>query len=100
MRFGKKLGQGTCSKTRIHCYCIQCTAMLDKHWTPNMPPQQKPHCQPVTECTYWPVIGDLQHFYIFHESSSIDNFENIYQNFLDGIIGNMIALIELVNVAQ
>ena len=39
MQFEPKLGHGTCAMRQIHCACIQYTAMLDKYWTPNMPPE-------------------------------------------------------------
>ena len=57
MRFDPKLVHSTCALRWIPCDFIQCTEMLDKNWTPNIPPQQQPRYQHVTQCTYWHVVG-------------------------------------------
>ena len=41
MRFDIKLGHVTCAIRRIICVCTELTSMLDKPWTPGLPPQQQ-----------------------------------------------------------
>ena len=53
--------------------------------------------QPVTYCTYWPVIGSFNNWNNIHMSPKLilfEAFEEIHQVVLDGISDNMASLFQ------
>ena len=51
--------------------------------------------QPVTDCTYWPVLGSYNNWNIIHlpqKSTSFETFDDINQVVLDRISDNMASL--------
>ena len=90
--FVKKLGHGICATFRIPCDCVTCTSMLDKPWISGITSKKEARYQPVTSCTYWPVLGSFKNWNIIHMSSKSTpskDFEEIHQVVLDGISDNM-----------
>ena len=95
--FDPKLGHGICAIFRIPCACVACTSMLDKPCTSGIPSNKQARYQPVTDCTYWPVLGSYNNFNIIHltlKSTSFEEFEKIHQVILDGISDNMASLVQ------
>ena len=56
-RLDQKLGHGICTIFRIPCACFVCTSMIDQPWIIGISSEKQAHYQPVTHCTYWPVLG-------------------------------------------
>ena len=54
--FDTKLGHGICPIFHIPCTCVGFTLILDKPWISGIPSKKQARHQPVTNCTYWPVI--------------------------------------------
>ena len=54
--FDPKLGNGICEIFRIPCACVGCTSMLEKPWIYGILSKKQARYQPVTNCTYWPVL--------------------------------------------
>ena len=53
--------------------------------------------QPVTDCTYWPVLGSYKNCNIIHlsqKSTPFEEFEEIHKVFIDGISYNMDSLVQ------
>ena len=95
--FDPKLGNGICSIHHIPYSCAECTSILDKPWIRGLTPQQQPRCQPVTDCTYWPVIGSFNNWNIItfsHKATIIEAFGEIYKFILDGISYHMASLVQ------
>ena len=95
--FDTKLGMGICEICLIPCACVACTSMLDKPWISDITPNEQEHYKPVTECTYWPVLGYFNNWNIIHlsqKSNPSDTFDEIHQGVLDGISNNMASLVE------
>ena len=57
LRFDPKLGHGISTICRIPCDCVGCTTMLDKPLIYGIPSTEQIRYQPVTNCTYWQVLG-------------------------------------------
>ena len=71
--------------------------MLDKPWIYGIPSEKKESYKPVTNCTYWLVLGSLNNWNIIQlsqKSTSSDTFDEIHQFVLDGISDNMASLVE------
>ena len=51
MNFYPNLGHVTCEIRRIPCACPPCTYMINQTWVPGIPSNQKPHYQPIKDCT-------------------------------------------------
>ena len=64
LRLDPILGNGKFEIRRIPCTCISCTNMLDKPWVIGSGPKRQPRYQPVEYCTYWPVLGSVNNWYI------------------------------------
>ena len=97
LSFDPKLGMGKCEICRIPCACVACTPMLDKAWISGIPSDKQEQYQPVTKCTYWPVLGAFNNWNIIElssESTSSETFDEIHQVVLDGISDNMESLVE------
>ena len=87
LRFDPKLGMGVYAIICIPCACVSCTSMLYKPWISDIQPEQ-----PVTKCTYWPVLGSFNNWNIIklsQKSTSYDTFDEIHQVALDGISDNI-----------
>ena len=73
--------------------------MLDKPWIYGIPLDEQDRYKPVTNCTYWPVLGYFNNWNIIllsHKSTPYDSFDEIHQVFLGGISENMASLVESV----
>ena len=93
--FGPKLGNGICAICRIPCACVACTSMLYKPWIYGAP--LKKCYQPVTKCTYCPVLGSFKNCNIIQlsqESTPFDAFYEIHQVVLDKISDTMASLVQ------
>ena len=91
MRFDPKLGHGICAICRIPCACVVFTPMRDKPWI-SVIPLKKSHYQPVTNFTYWPVLGSYNNWNIIELSpklTTFKDFDEIHQVVLDRISDNM-----------
>ena len=64
LRFDPKLGHGICAIRRLPCACVGCTSMMDKPWVSGVLSKQQACYQPVTNCTYWPVMGSYNYWNI------------------------------------
>ena len=97
LRFDPKLGMGKCAILRIPCAYVACTSMMDKAWISRIPSEKQERYQPVTKCTYWPVLGEFNNWNIIElssKSNSSETFDEIHQVVLDGISDNMASLVE------
>ena len=92
MLFDPKLGLGTCSIRKMHCACVECMPIIDKKWVHGFPPSQQTGYQPLTECTYWPVLGSFNNWNsttLSHKTTTSEDFEKMNQFLLDLIIDDM-----------
>ena len=92
LRFNPKLGHGICTIRRIPCACVACTSILEKPWIYGILSNKQARYQPVTNCTYWPVLGSYKNFNIIHltpKSITFEAFDEIHQVVIDGISDNM-----------
>ena len=83
---------GKCEIRRIPCACVACTSMLDKPWIYSIPSEKQERYKPVTECTYWLVLGAFNNWNIIElssKSTSSETFDEIHQVVLDGISDSM-----------
>ena len=80
-RFDPKLGMGKCVIRCIPCACVACTSMLDKAWISGIPSDKQDSYKPVTNCTYWPLLGAFNNWNIIQLSSKStfsDTFDEIH----------------------
>ena len=71
--------------------------MLDKHWISGIPSDEPGRYKPVTNCTYWPVLGSFNNCNIVllsQKSTPSDLFDEIHQVVLDGISDNISLLVD------
>ena len=71
--------------------------MLDKSWISGIPPNKQDCYKPVTNCTYWPLLGKSNNWNIIQlsqKSTPSDEFDEIQRVVLDGISENMASLVE------
>ena len=71
--------------------------MIYKHWIYGIPSKKQAHYQPITDCTYWPVMGSYNNWNIIEltpKSTYFEAFDEIYQVVLDGISENMASLVQ------
>ena len=97
LRFDPKLGHGICEIIRITCDCVACTSMLDKPWIYGIPSTKQARYQPVTNCSYWPVMSSYNNWNIIEltpKSIPLEEFYEIHKFFLDGISENMASLVQ------
>ena len=64
LRFDPKLGRVIFAICRIPCACVGCTSMLDKPCISSIPSTNQARYQPVTNCTYWKVMGSYKNWNI------------------------------------
>ena len=92
-----KLGHEICAILRIPCACVACTSMIDQLCMYGTPLEKQARYQPVTYCTYWPVLGSYNNWNIIHltpKSTHFEAFDEINQVGLDGISDNMESLVQ------
>ena len=97
LSFDTKLGDGIYVIRRIPCAWVACTSMLDTFFS-GIPSKKQSHYQPVTNCTYWPVLGSYNNWNITHitpKSKPFEAFDEIHKFVLDGISRNTAALVQL-----
>ena len=66
--------------------------MLEKPWISGVPSNKEASYQPVTNCTYWPLLGSYKNCSIIHlsqKSTPFEAFEEIHQIVIGGISDNM-----------
>ena len=71
--------------------------MLEKPWISGIPSEKKAYYQPVTNYTYFPVLGSDNNFNIIEltpKSTHFEAFDDIHQVVLDGIIDHMALLVQ------
>ena len=96
-RFDTKLGNAVCAIRRMPCAYIACTSMLDKPWISGLSSDEQEPYKPVTNITYWPVLGSFNNWNIIkilQKSTLSDEFDEIHQVVLDGISDNTASLFE------
>ena len=94
-----KIGNGVCEICRIPCACVACTSMLDKPWISGIPSDKKERYQPVTKCTFWPVLESFNNWNIIllsQKSTPFEEFDEIHKVVLDGISNDMASLVQSV----
>ena len=97
LQFDTKLGHGICEIRRIPCDCVGCTSILDKPWIYGITSTKQAHYKPVTNCTYWPVLGSYNNWNIINltpKSIPFEAFDEIHQVVIDGISENMASLVQ------
>ena len=94
--FYPKLGNGICEILCIPCACVACTSMMDEPWISGILLKKKARYLPVTNCTYWPVLGSYKNWNTIEltpKSTPSDAFDDIHKVVLDGISENMSTLV-------
>ena len=97
LRFDIKISHGICEILPIPCACVSCTSMIDQPWISGIPFKKQARYQPVTDCTYWPVLGSYNNYNIIHltpKSTPFEVFDEIHQFFLDVISDNMASSVQ------
>ena len=95
--FYPKLGHGICAIRRITCACVRCTSTLDKHLISVILSNKHARYQPVTNCTYSPVLGSYNNWNIIHitpKSTPFEAFYEIHKVVIDRISENMASLFQ------
>ena len=64
--FDPNIGHVICEIIRIPCACVSSTSMLDQPWISGLQQKKQAHYQPVTNCTYWPVLSPYKNCNIIH----------------------------------
>ena len=72
--FDTKLVHGICSIRHMPCACVECTSMQDKPWISGIPSKTQARYQPVTNCTYWPVLGLYNNWNIIELTPKLTHF--------------------------
>ena len=75
LHFFPKIGHGMCAIIRIPCACVLCTSMLERPWIYGIPSNKQSRYQPVTSCTYWPVLGSYKNWNIIELTQKSTPFE-------------------------
>ena len=99
LRFDPKLDNGVYEILHIPCACVACISMLGKPWISGIPSDKKDCYKPVSNWTYWPVLGPLKNWNIIQLSQKSDPYyalDEIHQVVLDGISDNSASLVESV----
>ena len=97
LRIDPNLGHGICAMFRIPCACVVCTSMLDKPWISGIQSTKQARYQPVTNCTYWLVLGPYKNWNIIEltpKSTPFEAFDDIHKVVLDEITDNMDSLVQ------
>ena len=62
--------------------CIEYTSIMDKPWIYGITSNKQARYQPVTNCTYWPVLGSYNNWNIIEltpKSKPFEVFDEIHQ---------------------
>ena len=97
LRFGPKLVHGICTIRHIPYACVAFTKILYKHCISGKPSKKQSYYQPVTDCTYWPVLGSFNNWNSIHmspKSTHSESFEEIHKVVIDRISDNMASLVQ------
>ena len=97
LNFDTKLGHGICAICRISCACVSCTSILDQLWISGIPSKKEARYQPITDCTYWLVLGSYNNWNIIHitpKSKLFEAFDEIHQVVIDRISDNTSSLVQ------
>ena len=97
LRFDPELGHGICKIRRIPCACFVCPSMLDQQWIYGIPSNKQARYQPITDFTYWPVLGSYNNCNIIHltpKSTPFEEFDEIHQVVPDVISDHMASLVQ------
>ena len=97
LRFDPKLGRGICVIRCIPCAYAGCTSMLDKPCIYGIQSTKQARYQPVTNCTYWPVLGSYKNWNtieITPKSIPFKAFDDIHKVVLDRMSKNMASLVQ------
>ena len=97
LRFDPKLGHLIYAICHIPCACVGCTSIMEKPWISGIPLKKQACYQPVTNCTYWPVLGPYNNWTIIEltpKSIPFEAFDEIHQVVLDRISENMASLFQ------
>ena len=81
---------------RIPFACVGCTSMLDKPCISVILSKKQARYQPVTNCTYFSVLGSYNNcnsIELKPKSTPFEDFDEIHKVFLDGISENMASLV-------
>ena len=73
--------------------------MLEKPWISGIPSTKQARYQPVSNCTYWPVLGSYNNWSIIDltpKSIPFEAFDEIHRVVLDRISENMASLFQSV----
>ena len=95
--FYPKIGHGICEIRRILCTCVGFTSMLEKPFISGILSKKQAHCQPVTNCTYFPVLVSYSNWNIIEltpKSTPFGGFDDMHQVVLDVISENMDFLVQ------
>ena len=97
LSFDPKTGHGICDICCIPCDRAAFTSMIDQPWISGIPLKKQTRYQPVTDCTYWLVMGSYNNLNIIHltpKSPPFEAFDDIKQVVLDCISDNMASLVK------
>ena len=78
LSFDPNLGNCVCAISRIPCACVACISMLYKPEISGIPSDKQYLYKPVTNCTYWPVLGPFNNWNIIplsQKSTTYDVFD-------------------------
>ena len=73
---------------------------MDKPWISGISSDEQERYKPVTNCTYWPLLGSFNNWNIiqlFQKSTPSEAFDEIHQVVLDIISDNTALLVESEN---
>ena len=84
LRCDPKLVHGICAIHRIPYAYVGRTSMLEKLWISGIPSHKQARYQPVTNCTYWPVLAP--------KSTPFESFDEIHKAVIEGISKNTASL--------
>ena len=86
-----------CEIRRITCACVGCISMLEKPWICGIPSKKQARYQPVTNYTYWPVLGSYNNWNIIElspKSVPFEAFDEIHKAVIDRISENTASLVQ------
>ena len=97
LRFDPNLGHSICAIRGIPCACVTCTSIIDKHCISCIHSTKQARYQPVTNCTYWPVLVTYNNWTVIEitpKSIPFEEFYEIYWVFIDVISENVPSLVQ------
>ena len=95
--FNPKLGRVICDIHRIPCACVGCTSMMNKPWISCISSKKQACYQPVTNCTYCPVVVSYNNWNIIEltpKSTPFEAFDEIHRVFFYGISENIALFVQ------